>query len=101
MTAYVVGQLHIHDPAAYRAYLEGFMATFTPFGGTVLATSFQETTVLEGDWATPRSVLLSFPTREQAQAWFDSPAYQTLARIRRATATTNLVLVDGTPPETP
>lgn len=96
MTAYVIGQLQIHDPTAYQAYLDGFMDTFTPFGGSILATSLQTTTLLEGAWATPRTVLLSFPSRTLAQAWFDSPAYQNLARIRRATATTNLVLVDGT-----
>ncbi|PWJ16893.1 DUF1330 domain-containing protein [Jannaschia seohaensis] len=97
MTAYVIGQIEIHDCDGYQVYLDGFLETFTPFGGTVLATSFQEMTVLEGSWATSRSVLLRFPARAAAQAWFDSAAYQDLARIRRATAVANLVLLDGDP----
>ena len=95
MTAYVIGQLNITDPEAYKAYLAGFMPIFERHEGKLLATSSQKTEVVEGSWATPATVLMSFPSLEAAHAWHNDPDYQELAKIRHATAETNLVIVEG------
>ena len=95
MSAYVIGQLRINDPDAYQAYLDGFMPSFSRHGGELLATSKQETHVLEGEWAHPRTVLMRFPNIEAARAWHSDPEYQALARIRHQTADTNLVVLTG------
>ena len=95
MPAYVIGQLDIFDPEAYQAYLDGFMPSFTRHGGQLLATSGGETTVLEGSWGGPKTVLMRFPDRAAAEAWHSDPEYRELTKIRHATARTNLVIVDG------
>ena len=95
MPAYVIGQLDIHDPEAYRDYLSGFMPSFERHGGELLATSRAETHVLEGTWALPRTVIMRFLSVEHAKAWHADPDYVALAEIRHRTARTNLVLVDG------
>lgn len=95
MVAYVVGQLEILDRAAYQPYMDGFGPCFERHGGELLATSLQKTELLEGQWATARTVIMRFPDRQAARDWFDDPEYQELARIRRANARTNLVIVDG------
>ena len=95
MPAYVIGQLDIHDPEAYQAYLDGFMPSFERHGGQLLATSRSETEILEGSWALPRTVIMRFPSAEDAKAWHDDPEYVDLAKIRQQTARTNLVVVDG------
>ena len=95
MAAYVIGQLDIHDPEAYREYLAGFMPSFQRHGGELLATSRAETVVLEGTWALPRTVVMRFSSVEDARAWHSDPEYVALAEIRHRTARTNLVLVDG------
>lgn len=51
--------------------------------------------MLEGDWNPSRIVVLEFPTAEQAKAWIDSPEYRAARALRRATATTNAILVVG------
>ena len=56
MPAYVIAQLEIKDPAAYQNYLDGFMPSFMRHGGELLATSRNETEVLEGTWALPGTV---------------------------------------------
>lgn len=94
MSAYVVGQLDIKDPAAYQEYLDGFMSTFERHGGELLATSSQVTDVLEGQWA-PRTVIMRFPTPAAARSWYDDPEYRQLAKVRHRTAETNLVMVEG------
>lgn len=95
MPAYVIGQLEIHDPDAYQAYLDGFMPSFLRHGGELLATSRAETEVLEGTWAKPRTVIMRFPSLDSAKAWHEDPEYRTLSEIRRRTASTNLVVIDG------
>lgn len=93
--AYVIGQLNIHDRTGYQAYLDGFRPSFERHGGEILATSAGETSVIEGTWPTPGTVILRFPSVEAAQAWHSDPEYVELAKIRHATAETNLVIVTG------
>lgn len=95
MCVYVVGQLNIHTPEEYEGYLSGFMPIFERYRGELLATSKQETEVLEGTWAMPRTVLMRFSTAEVARSWYNDPDYQKLAEIRRRNADTNLVIVHG------
>lgn len=93
--AYVIGQLDIHDPEAYEEYFAGFLPSFRRHGGELLATSNARTEILEGSWALPRTVVMRFPSVEDAKAWYSDPEYVDLAKIRRRTASTNLVVVDG------
>ncbi len=95
MPAYVIGQLNIHNPVAYQAYLNGFMPSFQRHGGELLATSRAETETLEGTWAMPRTVVMRFPSVENARAWHNDPEYVEIAKIRHQTASTNLVVIDG------
>lgn len=61
----------------------------------MLATSKQQTTVLEGAWNFPGTVILRFPSVKAAQAWYDDPEYLQLAEIRHRAADANLAIVDG------
>jgi len=95
MSAYMVAQIEIHDPERYQAYLAGFLPIFERYGGELLATSKSETEVIEGEWATPRTVIMKFPSLDQAHRWHADPDYQALAEHRRQSARANLVLVEG------
>lgn len=95
MAAYMVAQIRIDDPQDYQNYLAGFLACFQRHGGELLATSSQETEVVEGEWAYPRTVIMKFPSREAARAWYEDPEYQNLAAYRHRSAKANLVLVEG------
>ena len=92
---YVVGQLEVSDWDDYQDYLNGFMPSFERHGGKLLATSKQDTEVLEGSWAAFRTVLLEFPSAENAKNWYTDPEYVELMKVRHRTAKTNLVLVEG------
>lgn len=71
------------------------MPSFERHGGRLLATSMQDTKVLEGSWASSRTVLLEFPFVRNAEDWYSDPEYVELMKIRHRTAKTNLVLVEG------
>ena len=95
MAAYFIAQIDVHDADEYRNYLAGFMPIFERHGGEVLATTRSETEVIEGEWAYPRTVIMKFPSLEQAHGWHDDPDYQALAKYRWRSARTNLVLIEG------
>lgn len=62
-----IGQIKIHNRKAYHEYLDGFMPSFVRHVGELLVTSKQDTQVLEGSWALPRTVLMQFPSAEKAK----------------------------------
>ena len=95
MSAYMIAQIDVQDPEEYQHYLAGFYPIFERHGGELLATSKDETTVIEGVWSLPRTVLMKFPSVDHARAWLEDPDYQELAKHRHRSAQTNLVLVEG------
>jgi uncharacterized protein (DUF1330 family) len=42
-------------------------------------------------------VILEFPSKERAQAWYDSDEYQAVVGLRHSSAISNLVIVSGYP----
>jgi len=94
MSAYVIADVEVLDSAGYEAYRQQVPATIASFGGRYLARG-GALTVLEGDWAPKRCVILEFPSIAQAKAWYDSPAYVPLRAIRERTTKSRLVMVEG------
>lgn len=96
MTAYLIAQLKIHDRDRYSRYEAGFMEIFERYDGALLAVD-EAPEVLEGEWPHTRTVLIGFPSHEQARAWYQCDAYQQLAEHRREASVGNLVMVSSLP----
>jgi uncharacterized protein (DUF1330 family) len=94
MPAYVVVQITIEDAPAYARYKELAPPAIAAYGGRYLLRGGSVTT-LEGDWDPGRFVILEFPDRESAQTWWDSPEYAEAKALRQASASTQMILVDG------
>jgi len=94
MSVYLMAQIGVHDPAEYQNYLAGFMPIFRRHGGKLVGRS-AEAEVIEGEWALPRTVIMRFPTPEDARRWHDDPDYLALAEHRHRSAKANIVMVDG------
>ena len=52
-------------------------------------------TLVEGEWPRPRLVVVAFPSRDAAESWYQSPAYQKLLPLRLQAAQCNLIIADG------
>ena len=50
---------------------------------------------LEGDWQPQRLVILEFPDRATAKAWWSSQAYAAPKALRQRSAHTELIVIDG------
>ena len=96
MTAYVLVDIDVHDPARYEDYkplaassIEQYGGRYAIRGGTV--------EVLEGEWPTGRFVVLEFPDAAAARRWYDSPEYAVARSIRQEASSGRFLLVS--PPE--
>ncbi|NCP16052.1 DUF1330 domain-containing protein [bacterium] len=94
MTAYVIVDIEVTDPAGYEAYKKLAPAAVKLFGGKYLARGGPNET-LEGDWHANRLVILEFPTVAQAETWLESPEYAPARALRHKYARTNMVVVEG------
>lgn len=100
MKTYLVNHLRLPNDlpkADNLVYLEHVEATFKPYGGKWLVLD-AAVEILEGTW--PGSVvLMEFPDRQAAKAWYSSPEYQAILHLRVENAISDLVLVDPVGPE--
>lgn len=94
MKAYLVLDFAINDLAGFRPYIAEIPAHIAQHGGRYIVKGTPPTPI-EGGWNPERMVILEFPARENAEAFLGDPDIQELFRIRRATTTSRLVLVDG------
>lgn len=94
MPVYLVGKLEIHDRDRYRQYEAGFMEIFSRYRGRLLSVD-ESPTVLEGDWPATRTVLIEFPSEEDAMAWYQSDEYQALARHRKAASSGDIAILQS------
>jgi uncharacterized protein (DUF1330 family) len=96
MAAYMIVQENMTggDQAPFEEYRKQVIATFAPYGGKFLARG-GKLTVLEGEWPHQRTVILEFPSREKAEAWYHSPAYQKILPLRLKCMTANFIVIDG------
>lgn len=94
MPAYVIADIEIHDPEAYKEYAARVPATLEPFEGRYLVRG-GASEVLEGDWAPKRLVVIQFPSAEHAQGWYTSQDYGTVMGIRHGSATGRIILAHG------
>jgi uncharacterized protein (DUF1330 family) len=94
MKAYLVLDFSIHDLRGFLPYVSAIPAFIERHGGKYIVQGV-EPTVMEGDWAPDRMVILEFPSRQHAKAFLSDPDAQALFAVRHATTDSKLVLVDG------
>jgi len=95
MSAYVIVDIDVFDPAGYEEYKKLASQAVKLYGGRYLARGGQNET-LEGEWHAKRLVILEFASLERAKAWLNSPEYEPARALRHKTARTNMVVVEGT-----
>lgn len=95
--AYLIGQITVTNPEAYALYGSQVPQTVAAFGGRYLVRGGHATQV-EGSSQGDRNVVIEFPDRQTAQAWYASDAYQAIVKHRTDNSTGALVLVDGYAP---
>jgi uncharacterized protein (DUF1330 family) len=94
MSAYILSNLTVEDEAQLADYVKNAPATIARYGGRYLVRR-GKVDRLEGEWTPGALIVLEFPTRAQAKAWYDSPEYTELRKSSFRGAHRDLFLVDG------
>lgn len=95
MTAYVISDVEILDPALAAEYRALAGASIAAYGGRYLARPGGEIDVVEGEWRPANVVILEFPTLGDARRWYASPEYAEALRVRGDALRRNLIFVSG------
>jgi uncharacterized protein (DUF1330 family) len=91
---YAIVRVNISDQDRYADYRAGTLDSLAPYDGRFIVRG-GATECVEGSWDAQRTVVIEFPTIEQARGWYHSDAYQQLAAIRREASSADFVLVEG------
>ncbi|MBV9490352.1 MAG: DUF1330 domain-containing protein [Verrucomicrobia bacterium] len=98
MSTYAVGHLRkVTRGPAIVEYLERIDDTLKPFEGRFLVHG-GAVERLEGPWSGDL-IVIEFPDRERARAWYQSRAYQAILPLRTGHSEGEVVLVDTVPPD--
>lgn len=92
MSCFLVASYNITNEEGYAPYPGAVAPTLIPFGGELIVADFDSEAV-EGN---PRKVtiIVSFPDRDAARAWYKSPAYQEVLPLRLDNTEGDTVFVD-------
>jgi len=94
VAAYALVNVEITDSVGFAEYRNSVPATIAAFGGRFL-TRGGATEVLEGGWKLNRLVVLEFPDVATIKAWYHSPEYQRLLAVRKRSARSDFVIIEG------
>ncbi len=94
MTAYVIVQIEVTDPETFETYSAQVPPTLEAYGGGYVVRGGEQE-VLEGDWPYLRTVILKFPSVEQAKAWHASAEYEAPKALRLSASKGNMLVVEG------
>ena len=92
MSVYIIAQINIQNREDYSVYEDGFDEIFAKYKGMVVTVD-EDPVVLEGEWPWGRTVLIRFPSEEEARRWFESEEYTELKQHRLAASEGNIILV--------
>jgi uncharacterized protein (DUF1330 family) len=95
MSTYVVGDIHITDPAAYQAHVPRALATIARFGGRVIAGGGSRVDLLEGDPMPERIFIIEFPSAAAARRWYQSDDHQEALQVRLSASQGRVFLIEG------
>jgi uncharacterized protein (DUF1330 family) len=95
MPTYVVGDIHITDPAAYQAHVPSALATIARFRGRIIAGG-GKIELLEGGPMPERIFIIEFPSADAARRWYRSDDYQDALQARLSASRGRVFLIEGT-----
>ena len=93
MAAYLVANYRITDADSYAAYPPAVLPTLARHGAEVLVADYAGDGI-EGD-ASSVTIVLRFPSKAAARAWYDSPEYREIVNLRTDNSEGFVVFTDG------
>lgn len=90
---YIIGHITVRDPEAYKEYVERDTPILEGLGGRFIVRGGQSE-IMEGE-TYARHVVIEFPSYQDAMTAYNDPDYQEVAEIRKRTAESTILVVEG------
>ena len=94
MSAYIIALEVINDRDEFEKYRAGVHDVLKKYQGEIIISN-EDVEVFEGKWPYTKTVVVRFPSIEQAKRWYNSEEYREVVQHRFQAADTDLILVDG------
>ena len=90
---YWIGRVDVNDPDTYKSYIAAGSPIYAKYGGRLIVRGGPFET-MEGT-SRIRNIVMEFKDVATAHACYNSPEYAEARKIRQASATTDLIIVEG------
>ena len=94
MSGFAIFIIDIKRPEEYKEYVEKVKPIAERYGGEYIIRG-GESTIVEGSWAYPRTVVIKFPSYEKALEWYNSEEYKPIKQIRLDNSVANGIIIKG------
>ncbi len=94
MSGFAIFNIEIKKPEQYKEYIEKVKPIVEMYGGEYVVKA-GETTLVEGTWTYPRTVVIKFPSYEKALEWYSSDEYKPIKKIRLDNSVSNGIIIKG------
>jgi uncharacterized protein (DUF1330 family) len=94
MAAYIISRVKIARPDEMQRYQREAPPVVAAFGGKYLVRG-AAVEALEGAWEHDRMVVVEFPSKAAALAWYHSAEYRPLRELRQQSAEAVILIADG------
>ena len=94
MLTYLIAEVNLKEPEAYSEYLSKVPKIISKYKGEYLVKG-GTISHHEGNWRPNRIIVVKFPSREMALAFYNSKEYKKFKNLRKKVADSNLIFVDG------
>ena len=94
MSGFAIFNIDIKRPEEYKEYVEKVKPIAERYGGEYIVRG-GESTIVEGSWAYPRTVVIKFPSYEKALEWYNSREYKPIKQIRLDNSVANGIIIKG------
>ena len=94
MAGYIIVDVEITDEALFEEFAEKIVDVVDAYGGKYLVRG-GAAEAITGDFTPHRVVVMEFESAGRARECVNSPEYAALTDIRVASATTNMIIVEG------
>ena len=95
MAAYLIAEHKITDAAKFEEYRTRVAPMIARHGGRYLTKGGSHKILETGYWQPDRIVIIEFPDMAALKAWYDSPDYQPLIKLRQEAAIDMLITLEG------
>ena len=94
MPGYLIAQINIINEKPYKEYIKQTSPIVKNHNGDFIVRGGKFTNVL-GKWNYERTVIIKFPTYENALTWYNSDEYRPVRKIRENNSEGNVIIFEG------